>query len=571
MCSANRLVRLYAPCGAVPSHNNLQGFYRAPRTLRVAPIAFKKERNTKGSHELANISEQISQSLKSPRGVVLWTIAVGTCVRLLCAAYAIDLTYGEAYYVASARHFALSYFDHPPLTFWLVGATMKLTGSDALIILRTPFILLFAATTWLMYRLGSSLFGGWEGALSALLLNITPLYAISIGAWVEPDGPLMFCSLAATLCIVSLAFKRKPSAEVLLWVQAGLWLGLAMLCKYYAVLLPAGISLFALTSREHREWFRKPGPYLACAIAVVMFSPVLIWNFEHHWISFNFQGERADITGIDIKALITNILGQAVFIGPWIWIPMLLACRRPLQAGTTNLSSWFLLCLGLVPILFFTTIPLLTRTHGHYYWQALGYLFLFPLLARHVIERLQVRHASTVTWLSLSAVAPFLIIAVIGVEAATGWAYTSLKNFHLKRDVTLEGLEWKELRAAIAQRQLLNRSRLFVATAHRLEVGKVDLEIGKFLPVVCMCEDPRDIAFGWNLSSFSGWDALIIGTEFYIPDVQHTYGDYFQDIERLNDVLIHRGGQVVVTLRVYYAKQYSGSYPLPVPTARSLK
>jgi hypothetical protein len=112
---------------------------------------------------------------------------------------------------------------------------------------------------------------------------------------------------------------------------------------------------------------------------------------------------------------------------------------------------------------------------------------------------------------------------------------------------------------------------LFVATAHRLEVGKVDLEIGKFLPVVCMCEDPRSIAFGWNLASFSGWDALIIGTDFYLPDVQRTYGAYFHDIERLNDVPIHRGGQVAVTLRVYYAKQYLGSYPLPFARARSLE
>src|SRR6516164_7761826 len=80
----------------------------------------------------------------SPLGIVLWTIGLGTSVRLLCAATAIDLSYGEAYYVATARHFALSYFDHPPLSFWLVGATMKLTGSDALFVLRMPFIFLFA-------------------------------------------------------------------------------------------------------------------------------------------------------------------------------------------------------------------------------------------------------------------------------------------------------------------------------------------------------------------------------------------------------------------------------------------
>ena len=30
---------------------------------------------------------------------------------------------------ATARHFALSYFDHPPLSFWIAAAIMKLTGA----------------------------------------------------------------------------------------------------------------------------------------------------------------------------------------------------------------------------------------------------------------------------------------------------------------------------------------------------------------------------------------------------------------------------------------------------------
>jgi 4-amino-4-deoxy-L-arabinose transferase-like glycosyltransferase len=505
----------------------------------------------------------------SPIGIVLWTIGLGTFARLLCAAFAIDLSYGEAYYIATARHFALSYFDHPPLSFWLTGAAMKLTGSDALIVARTPFILLFAASTWLMYRIGVALYSEWVGALSALLLNISPLFAISIGAWVEPDGPLIFCSLASALCVIRLAFGRASTAETLLWAQAGFWFGLAMLAKYYAVLLPPGIALFALTSREHREWFRKPGPYLACAIAVAMLSPVLIWNIQHHWVSFSFQGERAvDLTGINLTALITNILGQAAFIGPWLWIPMLFACQGPFRDRRVNLAGWFLLCLAAVPILFFTAISLLARTHGHYHWSAIGYLFLFPLLARFTLEKLQDQRATVQRWLSLSVAAPFVIMAVLGIEAATGWTHSLLKNsLRTKSDFTLEGLEWKELRSAIAERQFLDKPRLFVATANRVEVGKVDLEIGKFLPVVCLCPDPRDIAFGWNISSFSGWDALIIGTDRYVPDVQNAYGAYFHDIKRLDDIEIHRGGSGVLTLRVYYAKQYRGSYPTPFAAA----
>jgi len=520
-------------------------------------------------HILQNIPKQMERlGLNAPIGIVFWTIGIGTCVRLLCAAFAIDLTFGEAYYIANARHFALSYFDHPPLAFWLAGVTMKLTGLDALIVVRIPFIALFAATTWLMYRVGTLLFDEWVGAFSALLLNLSPLFTLSMGAWVEPDGPLIFFILASALCIIRLASDDKPKSETWLWAQAGFWLGLALLSKYYAVLLPVGVTLFALTSREHRIWFGKPGPYMACVIAVAVFSPALIWNIQHHWVSFDFQSERAiDFTGFNIRVLITNILGQAVFVGPWIWIPILKACWRPLQDGRTNLASWFLLCVAWVPILFFTIMSLWMQTHGHYHWQAPGYIFLFPLLARLTIDKLQNHDAFTLKWLRWSILAPFIIIALVASEAATGWAHSLLSNsVRPEHDFTLDTLEWKELRAALAERQYLHKPRLFVVTENRFEVGKVDLEVGRFLPVVCMCQDPRDIAFGWNLPGFSGWDALIIGTDFQVPRVETAYGRYFQSIEREDDIVIHRGGKAVLNLHVYFAEHYLGSYPLPFST-----
>jgi len=216
----------------------------------------------------------------------------------------------------------------------------------------------------------------------------------------------------------------------------------------------------------------------------------------------------------------------------------------------------------------FTAIPLWARTDGHYHWQAPGYLFLFPLLAIVVVEKLQAGEAPTLRWLSLSIAALFVVIGVIGTEAATGWTHMLLKDsLRPGRDFTLGGLEWKELRTAIAERHLLDERRLFVATAHRAEIGKVDLEIGKFLPVVCLCPDPRNIAFGWNLDNFLTWDALIIGTDVRIPNVVQEYGRYFRQIEPLDNIEIHRGGRVVLTLRVYYARHYLGSYPLPFATS----
>ena len=44
--------------------------------------------------------------------------------------------------------------------------------------------------------------------------------------------------------------------------------------------------------------------------------------------------------------------------------------------------------------------------------------------------------------------------------------------------------------------------------------------------------------------------------------MQHEYGEYFRRIDTLGEVDIHRAGRAVLKLRVYYATDYLGSYPL---------
>jgi uncharacterized membrane protein len=518
----------------------------------------------------ARASDQLAGiGLDRPIGLVVWTICVGTGIRLLLAATVPDLGHSEAYYIATSRHLALSYFDHPPLSFWITWAAMKLTGSDAVLIVRVPFILMFVATTWLMFRLTKLLFGEPAGAFAALLLNISPLFAISFGAWVQPDGPLILCLVAATYCIVRLTYGSKPQDSNLIWAQAGFWFGLALLSKYYAALLLVGIVLFALTNREYRRWFREPGPYIACVIAILIFSPVLIWNWQNDWVSFGFQGHRVvENRGITPRWLLDSILGQTALISPWIWIPMLVACIQAVRERLVDSRIRLLLCIASIPIVLFTLVALWVPTGGHYHWQASGYLLLFPLVGRVVAKKVEASDILVKRWLFASTAVIFLIIGVIGAEAETGWAHVLLQHsFPPERDPTLKGLEWKELRTAMAARGLLEKSRLFVVTSHRVEIGKVDIELGKFLPVVCLCPDPRDAAFGWDPREFSDWDALIVGTREHIPDVQQEYGRYFRKIEALDNVGIRRGGKVVLVLQVYCARDYLGSYPMPLAPA----
>ncbi len=168
---------------------------------------------------------------------------------------------------------------------------MALAGGHAsAFTLRLGFVLLFAGSTWLMARLTARFFGPWAGVLAALALNVSAYHTAAVGAFALPDGPLLFFWLL-TLDRMASAFERPDRPG--LWAAMGLAWGLAMLSKYHAVFLPAGAAVFMLMDGEARRCWRKPGPYLALAVGLIVFSPVIFWNASHGWASFAFQGGRA--------------------------------------------------------------------------------------------------------------------------------------------------------------------------------------------------------------------------------------------------------------------------------------
>ncbi len=508
-----------------------------------------------------------------PARLVLWVIAVSTGLRLIIA-WAVGSDFNEAYFISAARHFQLSYFDHPPLSFWLIAVTMKLTGSDSVFVLRTPFILISAGTTWLVYRLGCCLFNRSAGAFASLLLNLSPVFTIGTGMLLLPDSPLMPCLLAMILCIARLVRGPIPSRPLLTWAAAGMWFGLAMLSKYSAALTVAGVAIFALTSREHRRWFIQPGPYLAGLIAVLVFSPVLVWNWQNGWISLTFQGERiVSDQGLQPMALLDSILGQAAWVGPWVWAPLVYVYGLALARGPRETPSWFLSCTAMLPIVLFTASAYWAPEAGHrYHWQAPGYLLLFPLLGQFVVQKLREKREPMRQWLTASLMITVVVVAVLVTHVRTGWLQHLAAQFSSRaatfHDPTLQMLDWNELRPALVRSGLLDRPTLFIVTTHRYEAGKVDVQLGSYRPVLCLCYDPRNGPFQWDQRAFLGWDALIIGRDLSLAAVQQEYGPYFRRIVPFDKVDIHRSAQVELNVAIYYATDYYRLYPLPEPTIR---
>ena len=206
----------------------------------------------------------------------LWLlIALTAGLRLIWAA---TLSFGndEAYHFLYAMHPDWSYFDHPPMTMLVERLGLALLGGGVSeLSLRLGFVLLFAGSTWIMFRWTLRWYGEWAGFYAALALNLTAYYTAAAGAFVLPDGPLLFFSLLTmwrlSEAVVSdrwsvasgqwsvisgqsrsrrlsppttghspLTTGHWPLATLLPWVWVGLAWGAACLSKYHAIFLPAG-------------------------------------------------------------------------------------------------------------------------------------------------------------------------------------------------------------------------------------------------------------------------------------------------------------------------------------------
>ncbi len=210
----------------------------------------------------------------------------------------------EAYYWNYAQHLDIGYLDHPPMVAWITWVGTHLLG-DTEIAVRSGAFLSWLIAAFFCFRITRNLFDR-PTAWRALLLVATLPFFFGAGFVMTPDAPLLAC-WAGTLSFLEGALIRGRRSA---WWGAGLCAGLGMLSKYTIVLLAPGALLFMLLDRTSRRWFVRPEPYAAGILAFLLFSPVVVWNAEHQWDSFVFQGSRRFLDSFDftLPALIGSIL-----------------------------------------------------------------------------------------------------------------------------------------------------------------------------------------------------------------------------------------------------------------------
>ncbi len=485
-------------------------------------------------------------AIHDARHLLLALLLFATLVRLGFAA-ALGLGVDESYMVASGRTLSLGYFDHPPASWWLAWAAAHLAGTETPIVVRLPFIALFALSTWLMFRLATAVADERAGLWAAVLLNLSPVFGVTTGTWVLPDGPLDCALLGAALCLVH-ALPADGRAARLWWAGAGLCAGLALFSKYSAVLTLAGAFAYLLTSRRHRPWLARPHPYLAALLALLVFSPVIVWNATHHWASFAFQGERA-AAGARFHPLGPLIVlgGEALFVLPWIWAPMMVLFIAALRRGPTAWRSWFLACLAAPPIVLFALIAAWSSQRVLFHWAAPGYLMLFPMLGEAVATRLPQPHLRR----TLAGTAAFVVltIAIVSTQVRFDWLHPLIARV-ARQDPDLEAIDWTSLRADLAARGLLPPGAV-VGVPDWRNAGKIAYALGPDVTVLCLNRDARQFGLADPPQRFIGQDVLLLLPE-HADRAAQALTPAFDAVDPLPPAPILHAGRVLTEVAVLH-------------------
>ena len=227
----------------------------------------------------------------------------------------------ELYYLACGRHPALGYVDFPPLVPLLARLETGLLGVSPWTLRVLPSLLggvLVVRSAAYVRRLGGSL--RLQGL--ALLTAVAAPYLLGAN-WVFQtvtfDQVTWMVSLYWFLCLV---IDRRPRH----WIYLGVTLGIGLEVKYTIVGLIAGIGVAVLLTPSLRIELRKKYPWIAAAIALLIWAPNLAWQVVEGFPTLIYLANHRGSSGGPVTYLIE--FGVYFFLLLPLWLAGMISLFR---------------------------------------------------------------------------------------------------------------------------------------------------------------------------------------------------------------------------------------------------
>jgi undecaprenyl-diphosphatase len=478
-------------------------------------------------------------------GALVAVLAALTAARVAFLALGgLDLSPDEAHYWEWSRRLDLSYYSKGPLVAYLIRALTSVFG-DSAVGIRFGAVLLSLAGSLAIYRLGTQAFADPRaGFLAVVGLQITPLFwAGSLLLTIDP--PFLVAWVVALLCL----HQALRDGSRLAWLGAGLAVGLGLLAKYTMLFVLPGLLLYAWRAPEARRQIVRPAAWAGAALALLVFSPVVVWNLRHGWVSARHVASQGRGGGFQWDEPLAFLGSQLLVLTPlvagllgWaLWVSI----REGLVRGR---EPYRFLVAFAVPILgFYALVSLQGKVQAN--WAAAAYPSLAVAAAGALLERrARLGEAGRRAQTRLLAATAACALVLVGVGHLMGPL-----GVPPRLDPTARLRGWEELGAAVtaAWRTMPTPARTFLV-ADRYQVTS---ELAFYGP---RGAPAYNVNLGRRLNQYDfwegpdarrGWDAIVV--QDGAGELDERVGRAFERIEGPVVVEIRRRERPFVLYRGY--------------------
>ncbi|MFT6657769.1 ArnT family glycosyltransferase [Maritalea sp.] len=450
----------------------------------------------------------------------------------------------EAYYWLWGQNIALSYFDHPGLASWLLGATDAIFGTS-LFGLRIASVLTGVGSVWFLWLYAGRILPAQR---QKVFLFITLMVATSptLFVWstlVYHDHLLIFLSLAAMFFFTSyLGDEAKDRTGRLNQLYVGaVFLGLAGLTKYSAVFMGLAIAILVIAHPKLRHLLLRVHIYLAGFITAVMQTPTLIWNFNRDFASFGFHFKDRYgsqwLLEFNPDSFFNFVLVTLLLFGPFLIPPFIRLFRAKTSPDFLGIGIWIARLVTVMSTSTFMFIAFFSFTL--WYWSDLSYLLMLVMLPVLAMRK----------WLALAHIWFGILVITLVCFNYTVVPIASLLG---QRDIeagTVYG--WDEIANFVAEAEKVQQP-TFIAATRFQSASQLSFAMQR-TNISAIEVRPSQFDIWEDRDTNAGGTGLILQDEF--GDLGETKRR-FESVEKIDEFTVQRFGYPLLKYELYLGTNY---------------
>lgn len=178
------------------------------------------------------------------------------------------------------------YDKNPFMNGWLTELAVKVFGYSGWGIYLFSQISV-AICFWAVWQLSKKMLPPLYAVLAVFLLEGIQYY--NLHAIDFNDNTIELCTWALTTLFFYRALRDKTLRD---WILTGLFAGLAMMTKYYTVILLLPMAMLMLVTHDGQQCFKRKSFYYGLFTFIIVMMPHIIWLASHDFVTVNYAFDR---------------------------------------------------------------------------------------------------------------------------------------------------------------------------------------------------------------------------------------------------------------------------------------